>query len=608
MMRTGMARRFAPDHAILAMLFHLAAHRGRDVGTVQPLSKKRSLADALTPNDHAGDPGLRAQLSKLNALFVSAMLMFERSTDAEILHLAMGSVASLGSCQVVAGYVARDGQLVRVPFGESHEDPLSQVMDLGGPSGPLTIAGQPWARALPLRSFDHELGYLVISAAVEPPDGEQFLLRGLTQQTAAALANAHLRSRDRAQATELRTLNLQLAALNGQLEAMISDLERQSAIYETLSRLPITGNSEQGVADTMHALTRLPAVVEDVFGNLRAWAGPGEPVPYPKANRQRRDALLRRADRAGQPLRDRDRLVALAQHHGDVLGLLALVDPDETVDQHEIFALEHGATVLALSMAHARSIAETELRLRRDLLDDLLDGDDGGAFARAAALGHDLHDHHWVVVVRSATASTDAVLRAVERTAADLGMPMLLGRRSGAVVMVIKYPDVVLTDLWQRFHEVLAERIGSAVVGVGGQADAPHGLARSFEEANRAMAIRESSRTTNGITVFDELGLYRLIAPGDRTDETQHFTRQWIGPLVDYDAAHGADLVHTLSAYLESGGSHNAAAEELVVHRSTVRYRLQRIRELTNADLADPDTRFNLQVATRAWRMINTLT
>lgn len=102
----------------------------------------------------------------------------------------------------------------------------------------------------------------------------------------------------------------------------------------------------------------------------------------------------------------------------------------------------------------------------------------------------------------------------------------------------------------------------AVAVGVGGRADEPDGLARSFEDT-RALAIRESARTTDGVTVFDELANYRIIAPGDRTDETEHFIQQWIGPLVDYDAAHGTDLVHTLSAYLESGGSHHTAAEEL---------------------------------------------
>jgi len=35
------------------------------------------------------------------------------------------------------------------------------------------------------------------------------------------------------------------------------------------------------------------------------------------------------------------------------------------------------------------------------------------------------------------------------------------------------------------------------------------------------------------------------------------------------------------------------------VHRSTLKYRLQRIRELTGYDLGDPETRFNLELATR---------
>jgi len=38
------------------------------------------------------------------------------------------------------------------------------------------------------------------------------------------------------------------------------------------------------------------------------------------------------------------------------------------------------------------------------------------------------------------------------------------------------------------------------------------------------------------------------------------------------------------------------------VHRSTVKYRLQRIREVSGLDLNDPNTRFNLQLATRAWQ------
>jgi DNA-binding PucR family transcriptional regulator len=41
-----------------------------------------------------------------------------------------------------------------------------------------------------------------------------------------------------------------------------------------------------------------------------------------------------------------------------------------------------------------------------------------------------------------------------------------------------------------------------------------------------------------------------------------------------------------------------------MIHRSTLRYRLHRIRDLSGRDLSDVDTGFNLHVATRAWTIL----
>ena len=65
--------------------------------------------------------------------------------------------------------------------------------------------------------------------------------------------------------------------------------------------------------------------------------------------------------------------------------------------------------------------------------------------------------------------------------------------------------------------------------------------------------------------------------------------------------------MHTLTQYLEHGGNYDATAAELSVHKSTLKYRLQRIRELTGLELNDPDVHFNLQLATRAWGTLQAL-
>jgi len=66
----------------------------------------------------------------------------------------------------------------------------------------------------------------------------------------------------------------------------------------------------------------------------------------------------------------------------------------------------------------------------------------------------------------------------------------------------------------------------------------------------------------------------------------------------------GYRALQPLSEYLECGGSYNATARALSVPRSTFKYRLKRIRELSGYDLTDPDTAFNLQLASRAWRTL----
>jgi DNA-binding PucR family transcriptional regulator len=106
------------------------------------------------------------------------------------------------------------------------------------------------------------------------------------------------------------------------------------------------------------------------------------------------------------------------------------------------------------------------------------------------------------------------------------------------------------------------------------------------------------------VTTFDELGVYRLFVGNEGNHELRRFVDEWLGQLLNYDAEHRSELVTTLWQYFECGGNYDAAAKALLIHRSTLRYRLQRIRELGGYDLGAVDSRLNLHVATRAWRIL----
>lgn len=53
--------------------------------------------------------------------------------------------------------------------------------------------------------------------------------------------------------------------------------------------------------------------------------------------------------------------------------------------------------------------------------------------------------------------------------------------------------------------------------------------------------------------------------------------------------------------------SYQEAQVALRIHRSTLKYRLGRIRQISGHDLGLPDAQFNLQLATRAWRTLQAL-
>src|SRR5207245_5648795 len=94
-----------------------------------------------------------------------------------------------------------------------------------------------------------------------------------------------------------------------------------------------------------------------------------------------------------------------------------------------------------------------------------------------------------------------------------------------------------------------------------------------------------------------ELGLTGLLA-GVSDERLVEFASRHLGTLTEHDRVRNGNLVGTLKAYLEEG-EQQAAARRLRIHPNTLRYRLDRVREISGAELDDPETRLNLAVALR---------
>ncbi|KUJ42318.1 transcriptional regulator [Streptomyces sp. NRRL F-5122] len=547
-----------------------------------------------TPADHA-----------LHELMVLSSALFDTLDEGEILRLAMDHVGAAGPYSAQAGYLRVDGDLVPSPRnGRIHALAVDRrVRELAGQDGPVTVSGSPWGRALGLRGLEGLHGYLVVTSCSQPTEAERSLLATLVRHTAAALSVAFAHRRRHEDALALHRLRGERTAFQRQLISVVAELGYQRAVHALMADVAASGGGEEAITHALHGLTGLPAVVEDRFGRLRSWTGPNRPDPYPEPDPVRQDEMLHAVAREVGPVRMKDRLITLIRPHGKILGVLALVDPRTEADEHTVLAMEHAATALAPELAHLRNLAEVELRLHRELVDDLLAGtDEASAYARSEAVGHDLHRIHYVVVVQwSNRTADDSFAQTVGRAASNVGMRSLLTRRSDHVVLVADDRPHA-----HALYEALARETGtpSGAIGVSAPCDCLDDIPHRYQEAQRALEVRRYSCECYGTTFFDELGLYRILGPGNDYQELQTFVHEWLGQLIDYDSRHHTAMVETLSRYFDCGGNYDETAESLAIHRSTLRYRLQRIRDISGKDLANVEHRLNLQVATRVWKIV----
>jgi sugar diacid utilization regulator len=568
------------------------------------------------PANDAVGRALRDQLASFRPLLALSMVMTSSRDEAEILRVATTAVPSLSGGRVAAVYF--DGQWHGAGSAGRPADAdvlQAQFTALGRTGGAVHMEGADWAWAYPLFSLEEMDGYLVVSLDAEPEPHHQFLLNVLAQQTGAALANARLHSRERASAEreraiadDLRSANLALEEAMTQLAQSSSAVQHSMDIHDKLTAAASAGKGQNGIARTLHQLTGLPVAIEDRHGNLTAWAGPDQPEPYSKQTPARREQTLQRALEARAPIRDRDRLIVLAEQDGQVLGTIALIDPDRTAGQSEKIALEHANTVLRLELVHLRALGEAELRVRRDLVEELLAGTDlDTALDRARALGYDLARPHRVVLVTNGTPPADheAFYHAVRRAVRSTGIGSLLAARPGGVA--------VLSDTdkdWKQFRAAVITQMGpqgSCRIGVGAPCTQPPEFPRSHSQAQLALKMQVATGSPEQVTLFEDLGIYQLLSEIPDINSVEVFIRRWLGLLIDYDTDKDARLVDTLSCHLECGGNYDTTAKMLSLHRSTLRYRLQRIRDISGRNINDPNTRFNLQLATRAWTTVQAM-
>ncbi|WP_460720002.1 PucR family transcriptional regulator [Nocardia heshunensis] len=133
-------------------------------------------------------------------------------------------------------------------------------------------------------------------------------------------------------------------------------------------------------------------------------------------------------------------------------------------------------------------------------------------------------------------------------------------------------------------------------VGISG-AVAVEGLPGAIEEARYACRIAAEHTEPSRVVGRDELASRTALLASVPGNTRRDFRRELLEPLLAYDREHRADLLTTLETFLDVSGSWAKCAATMYLHVNTVRYRIQRIEELTGRDLSRFEDRVDFYLA-----------
>jgi DNA-binding PucR family transcriptional regulator len=145
----------------------------------------------------------------------------------------------------------------------------------------------------------------------------------------------------------------------------------------------------------------------------------------------------------------------------------------------------------------------------------------------------------------------------------------------------------------------------SFALGRSRPAPDPVDLHRAGAEALLAANVAEGD-AERPVLAFEESGAYRLLLSAMSEDpaELQRFYAETVEPLVAYDEQYETGLVQTVEAFLEADGNVAGTAQRLFTHRHTIRYRLERVKELSGLDVGSTDGREKLSLGLKAMRVL----
>lgn len=296
----------------------------------------------------------------------------------------------------------------------------------------------------------------------------------------------------------------------------------------------------------------------------------------------------------------------------------------------DLAILESASTTIALNILQQLSIKEVEIRYRSEFFDDLVSTEESRklkSLNKAKLYNLNQDDFYAVEVIRFRLNEEseemdiekepmlmdviNSMFTSIEELIGYHKLSGLISTRVNGIQILLGGNDKdLLIGKIKEFNDELLKIIHQKnddldiKIGLGRVYQGLIETNRSFTDALRAVRIGRLV-TDNDIVRFDELGIFKILSQKYLNDELEDFYNSTLKHLVDYDKKKSTELVRTLESYFRNNGNLTKISKELFAHYNTILYRINRINEICQIDLNNPDEQLNLQIALKIRELLS---
>lgn len=297
--------------------------------------------------------------------------------------------------------------------------------------------------------------------------------------------------------------------------------------------------------------------------------------------------------------------------------------------ERDFHVLDRTMPLMAMEFLKAITKSDVDQTYKDDFLSAVLHGqvqDDSGVISKGKQFGWDLTQHYQILSIaieeslkyqerkRSMLLKVVDLFRFGDRKAIVTlqkeliivlyprkdgnGKEGLLYRNDPQKEPVMRVAESIQRHLSEEFDDL------KITVGIGRFYPGLKGIHQGYAEAVKVIRLGKPICGEKKIIHYEDLGVFRLLSELCDSDELESLYSETIGKLAEYDWISNSNLVQTLQEYFANNCMLAETAGKLFIHVNTMKYRFQKIEQITGCSLHDSEQRLLLHVGLKIHQVL----